>query len=117
MSSPASGADADGLLEFDVEFDEELLRRLARDLVLKQLGIGYLVAGMVVVCAFAALLASGDRSWIVGALGFCIAVVLLLPWFAWRLQLKQSLATLRRLDPPRVHVEAGDEDLRFTSSA
>jgi hypothetical protein len=116
LSGAAGGGEAPGALHFDLDYDEPTLRRIVRGHVRHRMGPGYLVGLALMATALFFELRAGDRSWIIGALGVVIAMGLLVPVLAWRSQLAYSLGALRRLDPPRIHVVAGDT-LRFESSA
>ena len=100
-----------------LHYSEALIRRSVGRFWWRVIGWRFVGAFVLLLGSVAFLLASGDRSWLVGLMG---AVVVLAITFAAALYLihsRASLRRLRRMRRPEAELELGEERFRISSDA
>ena len=100
---------------FTLRYSEGLLRRAVRAFWWRSSGWRSVVT-FTLGCAFvAALIAKGDRSWLVGMMGAMLGCLVLVWTSVYVTHDRASLGRFRRMRVPEVRLELGEERFRVTS--
>jgi YcxB-like protein len=99
-----------------LHYDEPLVRRAVRRFCLRTIGWLYFAGLFAVGCAMALMLVSGERSWVIGAIGTILAIALAVPGLLYRNQLSGALARFRALDGKPASFQATDAMVTIRSS-
>lgn len=101
--------------EATLEYTLPLLREAVAGYWRRSVGVGVLVALIVCGGMFAALLAQGDRSWVVGLLGatiaFCVAFVVAV----YVVHYRNAVQKLRDMGAPRARFKASVDSFTVTT--
>jgi hypothetical protein len=87
-------------VHFRLDYAESLQRRLVRRYIVRTLGPGYWIVVAVALVGATSLLLRGDRTWSLGIALSAAFAGLALPLLAYRLHLRNALATMARLPDP-----------------
>jgi hypothetical protein len=98
-------------------FTREVVRAAVRAYLWRTVGTRFWVVCGALLVYLCVRLASGDRSWYVGALGAIVVIALAFPAFGYRVQLRHGMARLEAMGTPEATLELGDERLRIASGA
>jgi hypothetical protein len=101
---------------FTITYSEAMVRQAVLGFWRRTAGTGFLVALLVLGASFAFLLWSGDRSWLVGALGTCLGVAVAIAALVYVIHLRRSLAKFRAMGTPVATLELDDASLCMSSS-
>jgi len=98
-----------------LHFSEGLLRRAAHAFWWRETGWSY-VGVVAAMCAFVAgMIARGERSWWIGALGAFVACMAMVSATVYLTHRRASLARFRRMRVPEATLELGAERFRVAS--
>jgi hypothetical protein len=107
------------MYEFTVTYTEDIARRAARAVsarAIRRLLDWKLCAALVVTIAFlVAVHPNGELSWLEGAVGTLVGVLLALSLGLYRANLRRSLSRLRRMKSPTGRIVVTDETLTVSS--
>jgi hypothetical protein len=98
-----------------LEYSEPMLRRAAFAYWRRFVGSAYGVGVFVVAGCLAALLRNGDRSWVVGVLGTCVAFAVGFSAAVFVVHWRRSIGRLRRLCTRTASLLATDMELCLSS--
>src|SRR5688572_795654 len=100
-----------------LHYSEPMIRRAVRAFWMRVVGWPFLVATLLVSASLVSLLAVGDRSWLVGAIGAALALVVLFAVALYVVHYRGSVGRFRRLKTPEATFDPGEHRFRVTSDA
>lgn len=98
-----------------LRFSESLLRQAVLAFWRRSVGIGFFLIVAIVVICLAALLYSGDRSWVVGVLAMGSTIGVAFPAAVYLVHLRNSLQKLRDMGAPQATFLAEESSFTLTS--
>ncbi|MFO1413898.1 MAG: YcxB family protein [Burkholderiales bacterium] len=111
MASPAPAVAHEATLVFS----EALLRSAVVAFWRRSIGAGFAVALVVMTACLAFLLATGDRSWLVGALGTVLALALVFVVALYVVQYRGTMRRFRAMGRPTAVFRADDASFSIAS--
>jgi hypothetical protein len=100
-----------------LHYSEPLVRRAVKAFWWRTLGWRFPIAVLLVLFSLISLLASGDRSWFVGAIGAVLALGLFFAGALYLVHYRGSVGRFRRLGAPEATFEPEVDRFRVTSDA
>ena len=100
---------------FELHYSEALIRKAVWAFWRRTMGWRFFVAVALLLVAFAYLVASGDRSWWVGAFASVLGFAGIFAVMLYFVQYRESITKLRRMRSPQGTFEVGDERFRIAS--
>jgi hypothetical protein len=98
-----------------LRYSEPLIRKAVGRFWWRTTGWSFLVAAVLVLSAFVALMLRGDRSWRVGLLGGVVVLAITFAAALYVVHYRQSIGRLRRMRTPEATLEMEDERFRMSS--
>lgn len=96
-------------------FTEPLVRAAVLAFWKRTVGVGYVVALVVLAASLGVTVWFGDRSWIVGALAACLVFGIVFVALIYIVHLRRGLAVLRAMQDPVATLQLDDDALTVTS--
>ena len=96
-------------------YDEHLLRWAVFAFWRRSIGISFPIALVVVAIIFISLLAQGDLSWIVGAIGMFIVLSIAFVLVVYVVHYRNAIAKLRDMGPPQATFIAEESSFSISS--
>jgi len=98
-----------------LHYSEDLIRRAVTAYWLRLTGWRYWIALALSLSSLIYLIATGDRSWIVGVFGSGLALGIIFPVAIYFYQYNASLSRYRRMHNPEATFKPGEASFRMTS--
>lgn len=99
-----------------LQFTEADVRTAVNCYWKRTVGVTFVVATVFLIAVFLWRVAGGDRSWIIGALGAFLLLVVVIVATAYIAPYRHALAAFRALDPPEATMTLDDATLSIASS-
>jgi hypothetical protein len=103
--------------ETTLTYSEPLIRQAVFAFWRRSVGVGFLVALLLIALGFAFYLARGEASWVVGVLGTVFAVGVLFALALYFVHYRNSLAKFRDMGSPNATFSANDSSFTISSGA
>lgn len=103
--------------EITLRYDESLLRRAMLGYWWRQIGVGYILALVVMAGCLAILIANGDKSWLVGVLATMLVVGILMMTALYVVSYRRALGKLKAMDKPEAKLILSESSLTLSSGA
>jgi hypothetical protein len=98
-------------------YDENLLRKAVLHFWWRSLGVKFVLVLAVAVCGLAVLVASGDRSWLMGVCASATILGIGFPIALYLMHYRNTLAKFKAMGQPQAQFTVKEETFSFSSGA
>ena len=103
--------------EITLRYDESLVRRATLRYWWRQIGISYIVALVILAVILVSWVASGDRSWMVGALGTILGMSIVMMIVIYVVTYRRGLRRLKMMDKPEATLVMAESSFTLSTGA
>jgi hypothetical protein len=100
----------------EVLYTEAFIRRIARQTIVRNLGLLYLIAMLLLSVSISISIVLGSHDWFFGFTTTVFALAILVPWLQLRLHTKSGLRRLRQLDRGKLSIDILAARLHLSSA-
>jgi hypothetical protein len=103
--------------EITLRYNESLIKRAVLRYWWRQIGVGYILALVILAVCIATLIANGNTSWLVGAMATILAMGIFVMIALYTVPYRNALRKLKTMGDPKATLILADSSLTMSSGA